>query len=99
MSSSLIRRVVHAAGWRVAKRLIKATPVIGSAVAIGLVGYEVKKKGLVGGLVHTGLDAVPFVGTAKNLVEIYTGDLIADKDDSTHQLKLPSRPEKATDAG
>ena len=98
MTSSLTRRVVRAAGWRAAKRLIKATPVIGSAVAIGLVGYEVKKKGLIGGLVHTGLDAVPFVGTAKNLLEIYTGDLIADKDDSAQQLRLPSRPEKAPDA-
>jgi hypothetical protein len=44
-----------------------------------LAGYEVRRKGLLRGALHVGLDATPFVGTAKNLVEILTGDLIPDK--------------------
>ena len=31
------------------------------------------------GAVHVGLDVTPVVGTAKNVVEIFTGDLIPDK--------------------
>ncbi len=36
------------------------------------------------GALHVGLDMIPFVGTAKNVLEIFTGDLIPDKryDDS-----------------
>ena len=79
MTASLTRRAMRAGGWRLAKRLIKPIPVVGSALAIGLVGYEIKKKGLLGGAVHTGLDVLPVVGTAKGLIELFTGDLIRDK--------------------
>jgi hypothetical protein len=68
-------------GWGIAKRLIKPIPVIGSLFAVGLAGYEIKKKGLIPGAVHVGLDVTPVVGTAKNVVEIFTGDLIPDKSD------------------
>ena len=34
------------------------------------------------GAVHVGLDVIPVVGTAKNVVEIFTGDWIPDKEDS-----------------
>ncbi|MBA3440882.1 MAG: hypothetical protein H0T92_13535 [Pyrinomonadaceae bacterium] len=80
MTASLTRRAMRAGGWRLAKRLIKPIPIVGSALAIGLVGYEVKKKGLLGGAVHTGLDVLPVVGTAKGLIELFTGDLIRDKE-------------------
>jgi hypothetical protein len=35
--------------------------------------------GLIPGVVHVGLDVTPVVGTAKGVVEIFTGDLIPDK--------------------
>jgi hypothetical protein len=79
--SSLPRRILRAGGWRVAKRLIKPIPIVGTAVALGLAGYEVKRKGLVKGSLHVGMDVVPFLGTAKGLVEIFTGDLLPDKDE------------------
>ncbi len=79
MAAGLTRRVMRAGGWNVAKRLIKPIPFVGSVVAIGLAGYEVKRKGALRGAIHVGLDALPVVGTAKGLVEIFTGDLIADK--------------------
>jgi len=81
--TTLKRRIVRAGGWRIAKRLIKPIPIIGSLLAVGLAGYEIKKKGLLRGAVHVGLDVTPIVGTAKNVVEIFTGDLIPDKSDRT----------------
>ena len=79
MAASLKRRMVRTGGWRLAKRLIKPIPVIGTTVAVGLAGYEIKKKGLLRGAVHVGLDATPVIGTAKGIVELFTGDLIPDK--------------------
>ena len=73
------RRLFRAGGWRIAKRLIKPIPIIGSLFAVGLAGYEIKKKGLIPGAVHVGLDVTPVVGTAKGVVELFTGDLIPDK--------------------
>ena len=75
------RRIVRAGGWSLVKRIIKPIPVIGSIFAVGLAGYEIKKKGLLPGAVHVGLDITPVVGTAKNVVEIFTGDWIPDKAD------------------
>ncbi len=80
MTAGVKRRVVRAGGWNLAKRLIKPIPVVGTFVALGLAGYEIKKKGLTRGAVHVGLDALPVIGTAKGIVEIFTGDLIADKE-------------------
>lgn len=79
MTAKLPRRVFRAGGWGLAKRLVKPIPVVGTAVALGLAGYEIKKKGLLRGAVHVGLDATPVIGTAKGILEIFTGDLIPDK--------------------
>jgi hypothetical protein len=79
MATTVKRRIVRAGGWGLAKRLIKPIPIIGSLFAIALAGYEIKKKGLVPGVVHVGLDVTPILGTAKNVVEIFTGDWIPDK--------------------
>ena len=75
------RRIVRAGGWRIAKRLIKPIPIVGSLFAVALAGYEIKRKGLIPGAVHVGLDVTPLVGTAKGVVELFTGDLIPDKSD------------------
>lgn len=75
------RRIVRAGGWGLAKRLIKPVPFIGALFALGLAGYEIKKKGLILGAIHVGLDVTPILGTAKNVCEIFTGDWIPDKAD------------------
>ena len=77
--STLKRRIIRAGGWGVAKRLIKPIPIVGTVFAVGLAGYEIKRKGLVPGVVHVGLDVTPLVGTAKGVLELFTGDLIPDK--------------------
>jgi hypothetical protein len=78
------RRIFRAGGWGVAKRLIKPIPIVGTIFAFGLAGYEIRRKGLIPGAVHVGLDVTPVVGTAKNVLEIFTGDLIPDKVDRDH---------------
>ncbi len=63
---SFTRKIVHAGGWQVARRAAKMLPFGGTIVVVGLVGHDIKKKGLLGGVVNSGLDAIPFVGLAKN---------------------------------
>jgi hypothetical protein len=99
MTTTIKRRIVRAGGWGLAMRLIKPIPIIGSVFALGLAAFEIKKKGLIPGAVHVGLDVTPVVGTAKNVVEIFTGDWIPDKPDrnkkiTPQQLALPDQTEQ-----
>ena len=71
--------------WEVSKKLLKAIPIVGPVFVVGFAGYDIKKKGLVAGAVHVGLDVTPVVGTAKNVLEIFTGDLIPDKAPKVNQ--------------
>ncbi|MCW5958606.1 MAG: hypothetical protein KIS76_00480 [Pyrinomonadaceae bacterium] len=86
--TKVTRKLVRAGGWNVARRLLKSIPGVGTAMVIGFVGYDIKRKGLTKGLVNSGLDAIPIIGTGKNLLEIITGDLIKDKPAETSK-KLP----------
>ncbi len=76
---SLTRKAVHAGGWQVAKRVAKSVPYLGTGMAIFLIGSDIKRKGVVKGTLNAGIDAIPFVGMAKNVVEFFTGDLFPDK--------------------
>lgn len=80
---SLKRKAAHAGGWMVAKRVAKSIPYVGTVMAIGLVGSDIKRKGVVKGLLNSGIDAIPFVGTGKNIFEFFSGDLLPDKDAKT----------------
>lgn len=77
--TSLTRKVVHAGGWQIVRRVAKSIPGAGTAIAIGLVGFDIKRKGVVKGVLNSGLDAIPVVGLAKNAVEFFTGDFLPDK--------------------
>ena len=79
MTASLKRRALRAGGWGLAKRIVKPIPVVGTVVAVGLAGYEIRRKGLIPGAIHVGLDVTPLLGTAKGIIEIFTGDWIPDK--------------------
>ncbi|HQU93179.1 MAG TPA: hypothetical protein PLK77_12820 [Pyrinomonadaceae bacterium] len=77
---SIPRKIAHAAGWQLFKRGAKMLPFGGTAVAIILVGSDIKQKGVVNGVVNSAIDAIPFVGLAKNGIEIVRGrDFIPDK--------------------
>lgn len=76
---TLKRKAAEAGGWAVARRVAKSIPYVGTAMAIGMVGYDIRKKGVVKGVLNSGIDAIPFVGFAKNAVEFFTGDFFPDK--------------------
>ena len=75
----LTRRAARAGGWKLAKRLLRPIPLVGTAVVIGTAGYTLRRKGAARGAADIGLDMIPLVGTAKAVVELFTGDLIGDK--------------------
>jgi len=80
-------------GWAVVKKLLKAIPVIGTVFTVGFAGHDIKKKGIVPGAVHVGLDVIPVVGTVKNVAEIVTGDWIPDKTPKNQQPNSPVQPQ------
>jgi len=89
--------LVKRGAWEITKKLLKAIPIIGPVFTVGFAGHDIKRKGLVPGAVHVGLDVTPVVGTAKNILEIFTGDIIPDKNPKAPQpqesppLKEPPR--------
>lgn len=79
MTETRKKRIAKKGGLEVVKRLLKMIPIIGPVFSVGFAGHEIKKKGLLPGAMHVALDVTPVVGTAKNIVEIFTGDWIPDK--------------------
>jgi hypothetical protein len=75
---TISRKMGRWAGLKVARRVGKSIPFVGTAVAIYLLRDAVKRKGLLGGVIHSGLDAVPYFGALKNGIELFTDDWIPD---------------------
>ena len=91
----MAKTVTGRVGFEVLKKLLKAIPFIGPVFTVGFAGHDIKKKGIVPGAVHVGLDVTPVLGTAKNVVEIFTGDWIPDKADRTRpRAEQHSQPPK-----
>jgi hypothetical protein len=80
------------AGRKLARRLTRSIPYIGAVIAIATLGTAIRRKGWLRGAVDTGLDAIPFVGGAKNLAELARGrDFLRDRVESTRSPS-PARP-------
>ena len=68
------------ASRRLTRRLTRALPWVGGAVALITIGSAIRRKGLFGGTLHTTLDFIPFVGGLKTLAEMARGrDFFPDK--------------------
>jgi len=68
------------AGRRVTRHLVRAVPWIGGIIAFATLRSAIRRKGFVGGSLHTALDMIPYVGSVKNLAEAGRGrDFIRDK--------------------
>ena len=48
-------------------------PWVGGVIALATFGSAIRNKGVLGGVVDTALDFIPFVGGAKNLAEAARG--------------------------
>lgn len=79
--TGMFRRFAQAGGARLARKAARSVPFVGTVVALGLAGYEIRKKGFLRGSLNVALDATPFVGATKNVLELFTGDWFADKQD------------------
>jgi hypothetical protein len=65
---------------KLTRHLIRALPWVGSVVALVTLGQAIREKGLLNGSLHSALDAIPYVGGAKNLAEAFRGrDFLPDK--------------------
>jgi hypothetical protein len=74
-------RLVRWGGARLSRRLSRSIPWIGGAIALATVVSTMKRKGFFNGLFDTGLNAIPFVGAAKNTVELVRGrDFFPDRE-------------------
>lgn len=74
------RQIGQFASRRATRRLIRAIPWLGAAIAVMTLGSAIRRKGWVGGALDTALDFTPVVGTMKNMAEVGRGrDFIRDK--------------------
>ena len=89
--------MIKRGAWEITRKLLKAIPIIGPVFVVGFAGRDIHKKGLVPGAAHVGLDLTPVVGTAKNIVEIFTGDLIPDKPPRPPARQEPSQHTEQND--
>ena len=73
-------RVVRWGGARLSRKLSRSLPWVGTAIAVATVFSTMRRKGVVSGVLDTGLNAVPVVGAAKNVVELARGrDFFPDR--------------------
>jgi hypothetical protein len=76
----MTRQVGEFAARRATRKLIRAIPWLGTAVALITLGAAIKRKGFFGGTLDTALDLTPVVGTLKNVAEVGRGrDFIRDR--------------------
>ena len=74
------RQLKQYATRKATRRLTRAVPWLGAAVALLTVGGAIRRKGWFGGALDTALDFTPVVGTLKNMAEVGRGrDFIRDK--------------------
>lgn len=76
---AILGKVARWGGARVARRLAVSMPWIGGVIAVVMVGSAIRRKGFIGGAADTALNAVPYVGAAKNAVELVRGDIFPDR--------------------
>jgi hypothetical protein len=76
----LTQQLGRYASRRATRRLIRTLPWVGGAIVLFTVGKAIRKKGALGGTLHTALDFIPFVGGIKNVAELVRGrDFFPDK--------------------
>lgn len=77
---TITHRVARWGGARLSRRLARSLPWVGAAVAVATVASTIRRKGVISGTLDTGLNAIPFVGAAKNAVEMARGrDFFPDR--------------------
>jgi hypothetical protein len=77
---TMTRRVARWGGARLSRRLSRSLPWVGGAIALATVASTIRRKGVISGSLDTGLNSIPLVGAAKNVLEMALGrDLFPDR--------------------
>jgi hypothetical protein len=67
-------------GARLSRRVGQSIPWIGAVIAVATVVSTIRRKGVISGTLDTGLNAMPMIGAAKNIVEVIRGrDFFPDR--------------------
>jgi hypothetical protein len=62
------------------RRLARSMPIFGAAIGAATIFATMRRKGVVGGAIDTGINAMPLVGALKNTVEVVRGkDFFPDR--------------------
>jgi len=77
---TIAHRITSWGGARLSRRVSRSLPWIGAGIAVVTVASTMRRKGVISGALDTGLNATPFVGAAKNLIEVFRGrDFFPDR--------------------
>jgi hypothetical protein len=77
---TITRRVASWSGARISRRMSRSLPWVGAAIALATVASTIRRKGVISGTLDTGLNAIPFVGATKNVIEMARGrDFFPDR--------------------
>ena len=81
----VLDRMARWGGARLSRRFARTMPYVGAALALATLAATMRRKGVMRGALDTGLNAMPFIGAAKNAYELVRGrDLFPDR--------VPGRP-------
>ena len=76
----MANRLTRWGAARLSRRVSRSIPILGAAIAVAAVVATMRRKGVIGGVFDTALNAIPGVGTAKNVVEVARGkDFFPDR--------------------
>lgn len=79
-------RLVRWGGVKLSRRVVRAAPWVGTAIALATVVATMKRKGFFRGALDTGLNAIPFVGATKTAIEYARGrDFFPDRPAIPHR--------------
>jgi hypothetical protein len=93
------QKIVRWGGARLSRRAARSIPWIGTVVALATVAATIGRKGFFRGILDTGLNAVPYLGAAKNVAEVVRGrDFIADRPQAVAVRPNPTAPRRPSPA-
>lgn len=76
----ITNRAARWGGARLSRRFSRSIPILGAAIAAATVIATMRRKGVIGGAFDTGLNAIPGIGAAKNVLEVARGrDFFPDR--------------------
>jgi hypothetical protein len=77
---TITRNIARWGGVKLSRRMSRSLPWVGAAIALATAASTIRRKGVVSGSLDTGLNAIPFVGAAKNVIEVARGrDFFPDR--------------------